>query len=1392
MPAAEDTVKSLFFAALDRAPAERTAFLDSACQGDNDLRRRVEALLHAAQAADPLLDRPAAYHLQSAEPTPPEQSTSLPAEATSLETSELTQAGRFRLQGEIARGGMGVVLRAHDPALDRALAVKVVLPQYRGSRAITHRFLGEARLAGQLQHPGVVPVHELGQLADGRPFFAMKLIEGRTLAELLLERPQPGHDLPRFLRYFQAVCQAIGYAHSRGVIHRDLKPANIMVGAFGEVQVMDWGLAKRLVPSPTKRQTDRLKVSRPQVVAEDPELTNLDLAVVPVLEEAARTQPGSVMGTPAYAAPEQASGAVERLDQRSDVFGLGAILCEVLTGQPPYVADSALQIHRLAARAELADAQARLRGCGADAELVELALSCLAPQPADRPRDGQAVAEALTAYLDGVQARLRQAELAEAEARAIAAGEAKRRRLGLALAGTVLLAVSLAAGTALWLQADHQARQSQVTHEVGDALGRVAELRERTRAGTAESASLSAQAREQLQRALTLVQTGPADVALRAQVERLREELDEEEKDRQFVAALAAALLVQAERVPGQRFFSHERAVPLFREAFRAYGVPAGEGAPAAAAARLRRPLVRRSASAALEEWIDLAVSTRYQVREPHLDWLRAVADAGPDDEVREIHAAWREKDADKRRAALERVAEAADVQKLSPSALSLLARRLLSVRSRNSAVQLLRRARRQYPMDFWLNEQLGTQLWSEPGQGAEAIRYLTAAVTLHPASPVPRLELGYALQVAGQLDDAIASYEQALALDPNYAAVLTNLGALLVGKGEVDRGIACYRKAIDNDPKDAFAYTNLGNALSEKGAVDEAITCHRKAVELEPELATAHSNLGATLYSRGQVDEAIACYRKAIALDPTHAVAHGSLGLALAAKRQFDEAIAAYRKAIEIDPSFAAAHYHLGLALGEKGEEQEAIACFRKAIALAPKVAAPHYDLGVSLGMKGELDEAIACYRQTIALDPKHARAHNNLGKALLEKGRPDEALACCRKAIEMDPKLAEAHVNLGTIQEGMGQLDEAIACYKKALALDATHAGAHYNLGNALYFRGKPDEAITCWRKAIELSPKFAEPHVSLGNALYARGKVDEAIPCWRKAIALSPGIAGAHFNLGVALLCKGEIDEALSCFRRTIALTPQFAPAHYNLGNALQARGKLDEAIVSFRKAVELAPEFAEAQCKLGRALVARGDFTEALAALKRGHELGSRSFGWPYRSDQWVRNCEELIAREKQLLELLAGKSRPASARERLEWARLCMQTRRYVAAARLWSEAFTAEPKLADELKAGERYQAARAAALAAAGKDRDGGKLDNGQKAGLNKQALAWVKADLAARAKQPAGERAEVLRYWLADEALASVRGDQSLRALAEADRVAWAAFWSEVRKQLHAAEGP
>src|SRR5262249_1726609 len=266
---------------------------------------------------------------------------------------------------------MGAILKGRDTDLGRDIAVKVLLETHAGKTELLQRFVEEAQIAGQLQHPGIVPVYELGQFADRRPYFTMKLVKGKTLARLLAARQDPSEERPRFLKVFEQVCQTVAYAHARGVIHRDLKPSNIMVGNYGEVQVMDWGLAKVLPQggvadeksAPERQPAEAVSVIRTRGSRGSDTPEGLGL----------HTGAGSVLGTPAYMAPEQALGAVDRLDERADVFGLGAILCEVLTGRPPYLGSDFAQLHRKAARADLADAFARLDGCGADAEMVALA-----------------------------------------------------------------------------------------------------------------------------------------------------------------------------------------------------------------------------------------------------------------------------------------------------------------------------------------------------------------------------------------------------------------------------------------------------------------------------------------------------------------------------------------------------------------------------------------------------------------------------------------------------------------------------------------------------------------------------------------------------------------------------------------------------------------------------------------------------------------------------------------------------------------------------------------------------------------------------------------------------------------------------------------------------------
>ncbi|HTU92766.1 MAG TPA: protein kinase, partial [Gemmataceae bacterium] len=389
----------------------------------------------------------------------------------------------YELIDELGKGGMGAVYRCCDPALGRDLAIKVMRAEFQNYSEVERRFVREARVTGSLQHPGIVPIHNLGQLPDGRLHYTMRLVRGRTFADILKEEAGKPECLPSLLAIFEKVCEAAAYAHSKRVIHRDLKPANIMVGKFGEVQVMDWGLAKLLTAEGEPAEEEpRLEPGLSLIHTEAAD-TPSDL-----------TRSGTSIGTPAYMAPEQALGDWELVDERADVFALGAILCAILTGEPPYSGSEDMDMLRRARRGELEDAWARLELCAADAALTTLCRECLSVDCSKRPRDAGVAALRVAAYQAEVEKRLRQAELERTEAEVKTREERKRRRVVVKLSAVVLFVFIVGAlfSTRFALDARRQAEDAENQKTRADDNAKQAE----------QEKQLALQAREQAEQTL--------------------------------------------------------------------------------------------------------------------------------------------------------------------------------------------------------------------------------------------------------------------------------------------------------------------------------------------------------------------------------------------------------------------------------------------------------------------------------------------------------------------------------------------------------------------------------------------------------------------------------------------------------------------------------------------------------------------------------------------------------------------------------------------------------------------------------------------------------------------------------------------------------------------------
>jgi Tfp pilus assembly protein PilF len=934
-------------------------------------------------------------------------------------------------------GGMGEVYRVGDSALERDLAIKVLKAELAGDADAERRFLREARVTGSLQHPGVVPVHGLGRLADGRPCYTMKLVRGRTLADLLRDGPNTPERLAGLLVVFEKVCQAVAYAHSKGVIHRDLKPSNVMVGEFGEVQVMDWGLAKVL------------SHDEPAPAAEEP--TEQIETVARAAEAAGLSRAGAALGTPNYMPPEQAAGDWDIVDERADVFALGAILCEVLTGRPPYHGGDRNEVLRRARRGDLADALTRLEACGADTALVELCRECLAAEP--RPRNAGVVAERLASYQAEVRERLRRAELERARAEVQALERRKRRRLAAALALAALLL--LAGWGAVWWQS--QRRQAEADGAALLALGEARLLQKQVQADPLTAAA-SERAVAAARHAAEVARAGGASEGVRRQADDLaaevQREADEAAKDRRLLAAL---LDVRGPR-EGPKYKRDDKGLMAaqaeptadeqFAAAFRDWGLDVDATPRGEAAARLKAcpPAVLTEVIAALDEW----ASERQRQRRPEAEWSRvadlaALLDEEPGSKRRELRAILAQGRLPLERALgalsamlrpvplpvevplgpdrlrLRQLAEQTNAASEPILGLLTLVRALLVAGEEVRAEQLLRAAIVARPREVVLHHTLGQLLAGQkPPRWAEAVECYQAARALRPdlgvnlarlvaetpGNPYLHFTYAYALSEKGRLDEAIDEYRQAIAIDPKRAVAHDNLGYALYRKGRLDEAIDEYRRAIALDPKDALTHNNLGNALYHKGRLDEAMAEYRQAIALDPRDARGHNNLGAALLAKGRLDEAMEELRQAIALDPKYAGAHYNLGHVLARKERLDEAMAEFRQAIVLDPRLAGAHYNLGVALERKGRPDEAMDEWRQAIALDPKDAKAHGNLGLALAGKGRLDEAMAEYHKALAIDPKNANAHGAMGQALLEQGRYAAARDATRRALEVLPR--------------------------------------------------------------------------------------------------------------------------------------------------------------------------------------------------------------------------------------------------------------------------------------------------------------------------------------------------------------------------------------------------
>jgi serine/threonine protein kinase/formylglycine-generating enzyme required for sulfatase activity len=349
----------------------------------DDLRKRCLLFLHLMETSR---EANMTLSVSSSLTALPPSSSAAPQPGRASETGdsdEINAGERYVVEKEIARGGMGCILLAYDRDLRRRIALKVVRATDL-DHSEAQRFVEEAQATAQLEHPNIGPVYDLGQDANGFHFFTMKWIRGRDLGAVLASEDEE-YTLTRLIQMLQQAAMGVHFANNRGVIHRDLKPQNIMIGDYGEVLVVDWGLAKILRAHDAPDEMD----------------AELDVSTERT-EEGFLTIDGAVQGSLPYMAPEQAHGRISQIDARTDVFGLGAILYEILTGCPPYLGSSIQELLRMAREADVIPPGVRSPDRGVPQTLEEICLRALARRPEDRYADGRSVYDALQTYIEGL------------------------------------------------------------------------------------------------------------------------------------------------------------------------------------------------------------------------------------------------------------------------------------------------------------------------------------------------------------------------------------------------------------------------------------------------------------------------------------------------------------------------------------------------------------------------------------------------------------------------------------------------------------------------------------------------------------------------------------------------------------------------------------------------------------------------------------------------------------------------------------------------------------------------------------------------------------------------------------------------------------------------------
>jgi serine/threonine-protein kinase len=925
---------------------------------------------------------------------------------------------RYTLSRLHATGGIGRVWLAHDHRVGRDVALKELRPERAGNPVAWVRFLKEAQITGQLEHPGIVPIYEVGQRPDEEaPFYTMRFVRGRTLAEAVAafhQKRARGEAAPLELRElltsFVGVCNAVAYAHSRGVLHRDLKPHNVVLGDYGEVMVLDWGLAKLV------DQTE---------VPDDP-----TPAVAPK-EDGEATMQGQVLGTPGYMAPEQAAGRLDRLSPATDVYGLGAMLYEVLTGKAPFAGSESTAVLRKVIHQTPARPRALVPT--APAALEAVCLKALAKQPADRYASAKALAAEVEHFLAG------EPVTAYREPFAVRAGRWIRRHrvmvssvlaAGLvALVGVVLLLVLEARANRELQAANERERQrfelameaikvfhTGVSEDVLLKQEQFQGLQKRLLGGAAEFYG-------KLEKLLEDQADGRSRRALGNAYHELGELTGRIGSQPEALKVHQQALAVRRE-LAGAPDANVEARLDVARSLLAMVGLQkeTGDAQGALASAEEARAIAEALRDAALTDQVHAVLADSYR----DVAWLLSLTGKS-----KEALAAYQQA-----RALEQQLADANPTIASFQRDLANIHNNIGWILAQTSQVK---EALAAYEQARDLRQKLAQSNSSDTSTQRDL------AFSHH--------NVGKLLAKTGQLPAALAAYEQSLALRQTLV--------------DANASVTAFQSDL------ARSHNDLGTMLADTGKPKEALTAYQKArtiyqkladanprvTSFQSELADSDMNIANLLTRTGQPHDALAAYEQSLALAQKLALANPTV--------------------TRLQANWANVHINIGALRLDLGQPEAALTAYQKALAIYQKLgdANPllveyqyalggiHNNIGLLLSQINKRSEAVASYQHTLAIFEKLADANpkvpgyrravgmslNNLGEEQTKAGQLLDGIATCERARDIHQTLVTAYPsvtdyknglafslsNLGRAQQRAGQDNAAVASLRRTVAL-------------------------------------------------------------------------------------------------------------------------------------------------------------------------------------------------------------------------------------------------------------------------------------------------------------------------------------------------------------------